>query len=401
LNKVMSKSNIKISLFSIAFALGLNITGVAPVLGLLSEAFEGEGANAIQTLQTIPNLLLMLASILVGWLATKISKKKIVLGGLLLVALIGSSPFIVNSFSFIMTSRLLVGFGFGIISPLNVALISEFSHGRERASMMGLQVSGMGIGAICTNIAGGMLGKIGYQQFFLMHLISMVTFLIVLTQLPDTGVAAFSATRKLKLNKKVYELSFTSFFNALFLTAFGTNIGLHIAENLHGDTAITGFVTAVNAGCTLLVGMNFSKISSSLKQYTLPISILTASLGYLLLILLPSSMVGILVASACCGISISCFMAESSYSITTSVDQAAIAIASGLFALFGGIGGLISPIVLNGISTLVFGSVSTAVVFLICTIGTIILAIVSYILMLTRQKEVSLNHLKESKEVNL
>jgi predicted MFS family arabinose efflux permease len=397
----MSKTNLKISLFSIAFALGLNITGVAPVLGLLSETFEGEGANAIQTLQTIPNLSLMVASILVGWLATKISKKKLVLGGLLLVAFIGSSPFIVNSFSFIMTSRLLAGFGFGIISPLNVAIISEFSQGRERASMMGLQVSGMGIGAICTNIVGGMLGKIGYQQFFLIHLISIITFLIVLTQLPDTGVAVSGGTKKLKLNKKVYELSFTSFFNALFLTAFGTNIGLHIAENLHGDTVITGFATAVNAGCTLLVGMNFSKISSSLKQYTLPLAILTSSLGYLLLILLPTSRVGILVASACCGVSISCFMAESSYRISTSVNQVAIAIASGFFALFGGIGGLISPIVLNGTSKLAFGSVSTTAVFLICTIGTIILALVSYRLMLTRQKEVSLNHLIENKEVNV
>lgn len=384
--KKESNKNIKISIFSIAFALGLNITGVAPILGLLDKSFKEQGSNAVQTLQTMPYFLLMIGSIIVGWLVTKISKKKLVLGGLILIAFIGTSPLIVDDFSFMMVSRLLIGFGFGIISPLNTTIISEFFHGKDRAALMGLHVTGMGIGSIFINIVGGVLGNFGYQKFFLVHLIALVAFIIVITQLPDTGVQASSKTQKLKLNRMVFELSLTSFFHTLFITAYLTNIGTHIMENLNGSSDLTGIVTAVQGGFALLVGFNFSKISSALKQRTLPFSIFAAGLGYLSLIVLPDNMFGILFGSACLGVSLSCFMAQASYMISVSVPQIAVALANGVFAVIGGIGGLLSPIILNSITNGMFGSISTNRVFTICTIGMFLLAIFSYALVMYRNK---------------
>lgn len=378
--KTKSRKSINISIFAIAFVLGLNITGVAPILGLLDKAFNEEGSNAVQTLQTVTYFLLMVASIFVGWVVTKVSKRRIVLLGLIIIAFVGTSPFVADSFSFIMISRLLIGFGFGIVSPLNAAIISEFFEGKERAALMGLHVTGMGIGSIFINIVGGMLGNLGYQKFFLVHLIALVAFIIVITQLPDTGAQVSSTTQKLQLNKMVFELSLTSFFHTLFITAYMTNIGTHILENLHGSSALTGIVTAVQGGFALIVGLNFSRISSILKQNTLPFSIFAAGLGYLSVVILPANMLGILFGSACLGISLSCFMAQASFMISMSVSQISIALANGVFAVIGGIGGLLSPIILNTISNNVFGNITTNKVFTICTIGMFLLSIFSYIL---------------------
>lgn len=384
--KTQSKKNIKISVFSIAFVLGLNLAGVAPILGLLDKAFKEEGSNAVQTLQTAPYFLLMIASIFVGWLVTKISKKKLVLGGFILIAFIGTSPLIVDNFSFMMVSRLLIGFGFGLVSPLNTAIISEFFEGKDRAALMGLHVTGMGVGSIFINIIGGMLGKFGYQRFFLVHLIALVAFIIVITQLPDTGTQVSNTTQKLKLSRMVFELSLTSFFHTLFITAYLTNIGTHILENLNGSSALTGIVAAVQGGFALMVGLNFSRISSLLKQNTLPFSIFIAAVGYLSLIVLPANIFGIMVGSACLGISLSCFMAQASYMISMSVPQIAITLANGVFAVVGGIGGLLSPIILNSISNNLFGNISTNKVFTICAIGMFFLAISSYSLVKYRMK---------------
>lgn len=382
----MKTKSIKISIFSIAFVLGLNIAGIAPILGLLDKAFKEEGSNAVQTLQTVPYFLLMVASIFVGWLVTKISKRKLVLGGFIFIAFVGTSPLIVDNFSFMMISRLLIGFGFGIVSPLNAAIISEFFEGKERAAMMGLHVTGMGIGSIFINIVGGMLGNFGYQRFFLVHLIALAAFIVVITQLPDTGAQVSSDTQKLKLNKMVFELSLTSFFHTLFITAYMTNIGTHILENLNGSSALTGIVTAVQGGFALIVGLNFSRISSALKHNTLPFSIFAAGLGYLSVVLLPANMFGILFGSACLGVSLSCFMAQASYMISVSVPQIAIALANGVFAVIGGVGGLLSPIILNNIANGVFGNVSTDKVFIICAIGMFGLSICSYILVAFKSK---------------
>jgi Arabinose efflux permease len=378
--KQKSNNSIKISIFSIAFVLGLNITGVAPILGMLDIAFKEEGANAIQTLQTVPYFLLMVASIFVGWLVTKISKRRIVLLGLVIIAFVGTSPFLADSFSFMMISRILIGFGFGIVSPLNAAIISDFFEGKDRAALMGLHVTGMGIGSIFINIVGGMLGNFGYQKFFLVHLIALAVFIIVIYQLPDTGAQVPSTTQKLKLNKMVFELSLISFFHTLFITAFMTNIATHILQNLNGSSALTGIVTAVQGGFALLVGFNFSRISSTLKRNTLPFAIFAAGLGYLSVVVLPNNILGILFGSACLGISLSCFMAQASYIISISVPQIAIALANGVFAVVGGIGGLLSPIILNSLAGSIFKNMSTSGVFIICAIGMFILAICSYIL---------------------
>ncbi|BCZ44993.1 MFS transporter [Clostridium gelidum] len=379
---------IKICVFSIAFTLGLNLSGVAPILGVLDNVFKEKGANTVQALQTLPYFLLMIASIVVGWLVTRISKKRLVLGGLIFIAFIGTSPFIVDNFTFMMISRFLIGFGFGIIAPLNTAIISEFFQGKDRAALMGVHVTGMGIGAMCINIVGGMLGSIGYQKFFLLHLIAMISFLIVITQLPETGVQVSKDTKhsKVKLNRMVFDLSITSFFHTLFITAYMTNIGIHISQNLNGSSALTGVVTAFTDVFALIVGLTFSKISSLFKEKTLPFSIIIAGVGYLSLVVFSNNMIGIFFASACLGISLSCFMAQASYMISMSVSQIAVTLASGVFGLIGGIGGLLSPIILNCIAKSIFGNVSTGNIFIICTIGMLVLAMFSYILVICRTK---------------
>lgn len=386
--KKINNINIKVSVFSIAFTLGLNLSGVAPILGLLDNAFKDKGDNAVQMLQTLPYFLLMTASIVVGWLVTRLSKKRLALGGLIFIAFVGTSPFIVDDFSFMMISRFLIGFGFGIIAPLNTAIISEFFEGGDRAALMGLHVTGMGIGAMCINFIGGMLGNEGYQKFFLLHLIALVAFMIIITQLPETGVqvSKSEANNELKLNRMVLDLSIASFFHTLFITAYLTNIGIHIFENLNGSPAFTGTVTAFTDVFALIVGLNFSKISSLFKERTLPFSIIIGSIGYLSLVVLHANIVGIFFASACLGISLSCFMAQASYMISISVSKIAVTLASGVFGLIGGIGGLLSPIILNGISKSIFGNRTTNNIFLICCIGMFLLSICSYILISVKAK---------------
>lgn len=44
------KNRIGLSIFLIAFAFGLNITGIAPILGVLNQLYESKGTSAVQLL---------------------------------------------------------------------------------------------------------------------------------------------------------------------------------------------------------------------------------------------------------------------------------------------------------------------------------------------------------------
>ena len=58
----MNYKKIAGSLFLTAFVVGLNITGVAPVLGMIKEQYGNYGMQGIQFLQTLPYVLLTAGS---------------------------------------------------------------------------------------------------------------------------------------------------------------------------------------------------------------------------------------------------------------------------------------------------------------------------------------------------
>lgn len=376
-NKKMIRIRIAASVFIAAFALGLNITGILPVLGVLNEKYRQYGTSMVQLLQTVQYLLLIVGSLMLGWLTVKMTKKKITLLGLFIVGCCGVIPFFAEGFEVLLFTRLIIGFGFGIMSPMNTAIISEFFPPEERASYMGLHVVGMGIGSMVGNLTGGMLAGIGYRYFYLVYVIAFAAMAGIQAVLIETPPVAAEKAPDMKLNKMVFVVSFASFAHTLFINAYNTNIGIYILQDITDDPSATGVVTAVNAAFALLMGLSFAKVSGFFKTYTLAFSVFAAAAGYGVILFVPG-MPGVYLASALCGVSLSCFMAIGSYLISISVENEAVAKASGVFSIVGGIGGLIAPIFL-GKAAEILGENSAKNQFIVafvgmCVFGLVILA---------------------------
>lgn len=374
-----------ISIFLIAFAFGLNITGISPILGVLNEKYQNYGTSMVQLLQTLPYLFLMVGSLLIGWWTTRVSKKKIVLLGLLIIGFCGIIPFFFDSFYVLLGARTIIGFGFGIISPMTTAIITEMFEPDERAGYMGLHVVGMGVGGMLGNLIGGMLSGMGYRFFYLVYMIAFISWFFVQFLLVETPPVRAAKSSDMKLNKVVYGLSLASFAHTLFITAYNTNIGIYILQNITEDTKVTGVVNAVNGAFALIMGVLFAKIAGLLKKYTVGASVLAAALGYGVLLLVPG-IAGVYVASALCGVSLSCFMAGCAVLISTAVKTEAVAKASGVFSVVGSIGGLIAPIVMGNVSVAVLGGNTADNQFLIAFVGMLILAAVILVICGKKQK---------------
>jgi MFS family permease len=374
------------AIFLIAFGFGLNITGITPILGVLNTLYGERGTSAIQLLQTLPYALLMVGSLMVDRLVTIWSKKAIARAGLLIIGICGVIPFFYENYYLLFISRVLIGFGFGITSPMNTAMVAEFFEPEERAGYMGLHVVGMGVGAITGNFLGGMMTIFGYSYFYLVYFVAIISALAIQILLPKMTRTKVMQTRNMKLNKTVYLVSAVSFVHTLFIMTYSTNVAIYIMEKISRNAAMAGFAMVINAVFALLVGATFGKISKMLKQYTLPLSIFMAAAGYAIILLLPG-MAGVFMASACCGASLSCFMAHCSYLVSVSVESEAVAKASGFFAVIGGIGGLVSPVLLETLSKGVFGSSTTANRFLLSGAGMAVLAFAVLLAMTKHSKQ--------------
>ena len=381
----VNKKKVAVSIFFTAFAFGLNIVGISPVLGVINEKYQQYGTSVIQLLQTIQYLLIMVGSLMIGWLTTKISKKKIVLLGLCEIGICGMLPFFSDNFWILVLSRVLIGFGFGITGPMNTAIAAELIPEEERAGYMGLHVVGMGIGTMAGSMLGGTLAGLNYQSYYLVYLIPFIAMVAVQTFLVETPPTKTEKASDMKLNKVVYLISFASFVHTLFINAYSTNIGIYIAENISNNPGLAGMVTSVNAAFALVTGMCFSKISAKLKNFTLPFSILTAAVGYGM-VLTVHGMVGVLILSALCGVSLSCFMAIGAYLLSISVEQEAVAKAGGVFSIFGGIGGLIAPIFMGNTAKFTLGENTANNQFVIAFFGMLIFGVIAAVVMMKKKE---------------
>lgn len=367
------KRKTAISVFMVAFAFGLNITGIMPVLSLVSEQYSGYSTTLIQLLQTVPYGLLMVGSAMVGWMTTRWTKKRLQIFGLLVIAVTGVLPFLTDSFIVLFAARILIGFGFGIVSPLNTAVIAEVYEPDERAGALGLHVVGMGLGAMFGNLLGSILAGAGIRYFYLVYAVAFVSAAVVVATQKETPPTPAEKAADAHLTMDVYLISAMSFLHTLFINAYNTNISLYISDAITKDTSASGLATAMNSVFALLVGAFFTQISGLLKGATLPFSAFAAVAGYVALLFIPG-MPGVLIASALCGVSLSCFMAMASYLLSVMVEQEAVAKASGVFSIVGGIGGLIAPIAMSGLSAAVGGNTPIHQ-FEIAVVGMLILAI--------------------------
>ena len=340
------KQKIAVSIFANAFAFGLQITGIMPVLNLIADKYSGYSTGTIQLLQTIPYALLIVGSLSVGWLTTRFTKKKLVMTGLAIVGITGTLPFIVEGFVVLMVCRILIGFGFAISCPLNTAIITDFFEPEQRAGYMGLHIVAMGIGTMIFNMFGGLLARYGVRYYFLIYLSGIIGCLVVGLLLPETPPVHAENASDLKLNSMVYAISLMSFMHTLFINAYSTNISLYISQKITQDPSASGLATMINAAFAMGVGMLFSKISGTFKNATLPFSIFSAAVGFAAILFIPG-MPGVIITSALCGVSLSCFSAMGSFLISIAVKKDAVAKANGVYTIIGAIGGLIAPVVLN------------------------------------------------------
>ncbi len=178
---------------------------------------------------------------MIGWLTLHFSKKKLALAGLAIVGICGTAPFFTDSYMVLLASRILIGFGFGIISPINTAIVAEFFEPAERAKYLGLHVVGMGLGSMTGNLLGGALAGLGFRWFYLAYLAAFLAMAGVALLLPESPASERESGGHRKLNSGVWLVSAASFVHTLLITVYSTNVGIYVLEQIADNTAVTGW----------------------------------------------------------------------------------------------------------------------------------------------------------------
>src|SRR5699024_7761400 len=132
INKMLKKTIISISMATVMAGATISL-----VLGLIAKAFPDSSHTMNQLILTSQLLINIHFYFLSSYLTSKMTKRTIILIGLIIYLIGGVGPQFVSSIEMLIGLRLFLGAGVGLVMPLSMSLINDYFKGKERTQMMG------------------------------------------------------------------------------------------------------------------------------------------------------------------------------------------------------------------------------------------------------------------------
>lgn len=344
--------------------LTMSAMNISPALNSISSAYPEASDESIQLLVSLPSFTVIISSLLTGWLASRISKKKILLVCSAVFVVVGCSPILINGLIYMIMTRAVVGLCIGFMIPLALALVFEnFSDKKQQDTVIGWQFCASSLGGIVVTAVAGILALISYKAVFYVHLIGLIPFFGVLLLMPEqskrlAGKGGSAGNKRPESYFRVLKLITPwlvfVFVYMMLLNCFATNISLLVEGSGIGDSKVSGFGASVFTIGAFLSGSIFGKLVGVTKKYTLGIGMLFTA-GGLFMMAVAQSAAHVYISSILVGIGMSIVTPVVVSSIGGKVAPGEVTLGVSLYNAASGLGMSVTPYAVNYISSIFAG----------------------------------------------
>ena len=268
-------------------SMGLLLT---PAMHALAEEFPDIPYGIVSMLATIPNLMSMAVAFLMATsLADRVNHRILLLTGLAFFTVGGIIPFFIHDFYVTIASRVLFGFGYGVILNQTNAIIVKLYHGKKLNLLLSL--CSVTTNSICmiSIVVGGIISDFNVNIIWLVHAVGLIPFTLVFFFLPEpkreyTFNQKYGPILKHRIRKKHDHEQKLPLSVLLIAVCFGlaymisktvmlTMSSIMIEEGI-GTAAIAGMLLAMNRAGGLLGGSVFSFVYKKCGVFTMTAAML-------------------------------------------------------------------------------------------------------------------------------
>lgn len=279
---------------------------IIPIISTFYQNY-GDHMNLVNFIVSGPALIIVVTSLLAGWMSKRMDKKIVLLIGAVLFTIGAVFGAMVDNPWYVAVMRSLVGIGAGFEQVVAVALIADvYEDANERAKMTGYYNATMSFVGIAYSYLAGVLALNGWQNAFKCYwaAIPMLVFIVLFVPSvkPGEGAAAAAKTtgEKEGLGIRFILLQVSWFIaNLLFGATVLYYVSSYIYENNLGDSAFAGTATSVKQIVGFVLCLFFGVIYSKLKRHTITVSYIIAGITLLILAAAPSKFGAVVVATIC------------------------------------------------------------------------------------------------------
>lgn len=270
----------------------LSWVNVSPGLSLLLDVYSasGHGTTAIQMVQAIPSLFMLITVMSSAWFCKRAGSKTVALIGVIMTGLGGTLPSFLYGYYFLIAMSAVKGLGLGLLYSLaSGGLIVRSFQGDLRDRLLGCQMTVKNLGGIFMTIAAGYLAASAWNNLFLINLIAVPVFIVAAAFMPSDKVlyeedCADSADGEKAQDRKperihipfpVLKIGIMIFFWMLVYNVMTPNLAMLITSQKLGDSIEAGYGTSIYTFAGFVSGFIFLPLVKIFGRILLGIGLVT------------------------------------------------------------------------------------------------------------------------------
>ena len=307
MNKEMTKGR------ALLFLISLFLTNVAVMADMviipagngLYETFQNDAA--VNFILSGPSFIMLFSAMLCGKLMQYLSKKKILVGAMVLFAVSAILGGAVENVYYVLAMRVLVGISMGFVNAAAMALIAEvYVDEDKRGTIMGIFNATMaGTGAVISLIAGVFAVR-SWNEVFKVYWIAVPVIVMMLFFIPMTppegdqqaGEEEGSHTGSPYLMRQVMLMVSCFAYNLVYAVIY-YQVSVLVAEQGYGNESIAALLSTLGTVGSCILCILFGTLYSKLKRATIIFGYAWLCISYLMLFLASSPVMAGIACTLC------------------------------------------------------------------------------------------------------
>ncbi len=275
--KIYRDTNLQI-IFGITLMAVLGVASITPAFPTIARDLNisAQKVGLLITVFTLPGVFL---TPVLGVLADRYGRKKIIIPALMLFGIAGGACFFARDFNVLLVLRFFQGMGGGSLGSINTTLIGDIYHGRERAEAMGYNASVLSMGTASYPLIGGGLALFAWHYPFLLSLVAIPIGLWVILKLKNPEPKKPGNMRQYlrgildSINIQVVGLFCASVLT--FVILYGVYLSYFpflIKESFNGSPVTIGLLMSSMSVTTAIVSAQMGRLSARFSHKKLLIT---------------------------------------------------------------------------------------------------------------------------------
>jgi MFS family permease len=279
----------QLSILSLSFISLIATAAMAPALNGIQSHFINAPETLIKLVVTLPALICIPIGLLNKAFMKFISKKNLIIIGLLLYTIGGLSSSLSPNIYVLLFTKVILGLGLGVTAPLSLVLIGDFFHGKERAKFMGFATATTNLGGIISTLFVGFLVSLGWRYSFLVYAVAIIVLFLIVFFLPndyennEEKLSTGNIEEDIKLNKGIFKYAILVFLGLIAFYAIPTNMDFLVKLRNLGDASTAANIVSIGTLTSLISAIIFPKLIKIFKRYFSLIIFISMFLGFMIL----------------------------------------------------------------------------------------------------------------------